>query len=711
MASRTGSRAGRRIAVAIAVLLGLPLVLLGAALALLDSGAVTRQVMDAVLPRASAALGREVTVRGADLDLFPDPSVRLEGLAVAGRPGEPALVSGEAVEAAVALWPLLASLGRDVEVRAVTLDRPVVHLVRARDGTWNFEGLGARGAAAGAPPPAETGAGARVVVQRFSIRGGSLRVLDRSGGAEDAGVAAEAIDLDATGIGPGLPLAVRLAAAVASAERNLAADLSLSALPSGLPARPEEWPAVSGSLALRPLALSRIAPLLPAGASEIVRGGTLGLDAKVTTERGAYRLEGAGDLADLRLRGQAASGRFRAIATAPPGRFEAVRLEVREIAVRGPGVDLSGNAVVETGPLRARFALGGPLLDLDALLGALPPAEAAPEPAAGGPLLPAPMRREVRAATVAGTLDLAELRSGKLRLTQVRARAALRGGVLVLEDLSAGLYGGKIVASGSRVALSEAEPSWSLAARLEAVDLGEAMRSVTGSAPLLGRTDASLDLSGKGLDWAKLEKAMTGAAALAIREGTLTTADLGAGALGAVAKGLEAVGQTAAAEKVSGAQAHTTFRDLAGRFAVSDGWIVAEKPFRIDTPVGPFELGGRVGLDHRLDLQGSVAVSRASLARVLPQSSLRLPESLPVPVGLSGTLGAPAVRFRADEAAKALVRGQAEQAARAVRQEAERKTEALRKEAEAKAGAALEEARKKAAEAAQDLLRTRGGKR
>jgi AsmA protein len=422
-------------------------------------------------------------------------------------------------------------------------------------------------------------------------------------------------------------------------------------------------------------------------------------------------VEGAGDLVDLRLRGQAASGRFRAVATAAPGHLEAARVEIHEMAVRGPGVDLSGNAVVQAAPLRASFALRGPLLDLDALLGALPPAEAAPaaEPA-GGALLPAPMRREVRAASVAGTLDLEELRSGKLRLTRVRARAVLRGGALVLEDLTAGLYGGKVVASGTRVALAEAEPSWTLAARLDDVDLGEAMRAVTGSAPLLGRTDGALELSGKGLDWARLEKAMTGSAALALRDGTLTTADLGAGALGAVAKGLQAVGQPAAAEKVSGAEARTTFRELAGRFVVADGWITAEKPFRLDTPVGPFDLGGRVGLDHRLDLQGTVAVSRASLSRILPGSKLRLPESLTVPVALGGTLGAPAVRFRADEVAKALVRGKAEEASRAARQEAEKRTEAARKEAEAKAGAALEDAQKKGADAARDLFRKLGGK-
>jgi AsmA protein len=690
MAEPTRRRTGRRVAIAIAVVILVPLLLAGAALALLDSGAVTRKVVDAVLPRASKALGREVTVRGADLDLFPNPRVRLAGLVVAGRPGEPSLVEGEGVEAEVALWPLLLSLGRNVEVRAVVLDRPVVNLVRARDGTWNYEGLGASSKEE-APSPAETGPSkTRVVVQRFAIQGGAIHLLDRTAGAEDAGAALDAIDLEATGIGPGLPLAVHLGAALAAAERNLVADLSLSALPSGLPQRPEEWPAVQGSLSLKALALDRLAPLLPAGTSAIVRGGTVALDAKVATDRGAYRLEGTGDARELRLRGQKASGRFKAIATAAPGRWETARLELREVAVKGPGVDLSGNAVVEQAPLRARFALGGPLLDLDALMGALPPSEPAePAPAAkSGELLPAPMRRQVRAATVAGTLDLGELRSGKLRATNVKARAVLRDGVLVLEDVTAAMYGGKLALSGTKVAVAEARPTWTLKAKVDALDLGEAMRQVTGSAPLLGKTDASLELAGVGIEWEQLRSQLAGAADVAIRDGTLTTADLGGKVVAGLAQGLAAVGQAGAAEKITtGAQ--TTFKELAGRFAIKDGWLTAQKPLRFATPAGAVELGGRVGLDMKLDLNGSFEVPREVLARVAPPR-MKLPESLPVPLGLGGTFSAPSVQVRADQAVKALVTGQVEAAKQAARQEVEKRTDALRKEAEKKAKGALD---------------------
>jgi AsmA protein len=710
MAEPTRRRTGRRIALAIAIVLLLPLLLVGAAVALLDSGAVTKRVMDAVLPRASAALGREVTVRGADLALFPNPRVRLAGLVVAGRPGEPPLVSGEAVETEVALWPLLVSLGKNVEVRAIVLDRPVLNLVRAKDGSWNYEGLG--GASTKEPPASTAPSSTRVVVERFAIRQGAIRLLDRSAGAEDSGVALEAVDLDASGIGPGLPFAVRLGAALASAERNLAADLSISALPSGLPARPEDWPAVQGGLKVERLALDRIAALLPAGTSAVVRGGTVALDAKVTTDRGGYRVEGGGELRDVRLRGQAASGRFKALATAAPGRWDAARLELREIALRGPGVDLSGNAVVEQAPLRVRFALGGPLLDLDAVMGALPPSKPAPAPEKGaaaggagtasGELLPGPMREQVRAATVAGTLDLGELRSGKLRLTDVKARAVLRQGVLVLEDVTAALYGGKLALSGTKVALAEAQPTWTLQAKVEALDLGEAMKQLTGSAPLLGRTDATLQLAGVGIEWGALRDQLTGAAALALHDGALTTADLGGRVVAGLSQALAAVGQAGAAEKLSGG-VRTTFRELAGRFAIRDGWLTAERPFRFETPAGAVELGGRIGLDQRLDLTGTVEVPREVLARLAPPR-LRLPETLPVPLGLGGSLGAPGVQVRADEAVKALLAGEVEAAKKAARAEAERRTEALRKEGERRADELRKEAQKKGKGALDDLL-------
>ena len=162
---------------------------------LLQTGAVSNRVKDLVLPRASAALGREVTVRDARVHLFP-PSVALLGARVAGRPGEPPLAELEALDVSVALGPLVTSLGRDVRVQGLTLVKPTLNLVRARDGTWNYEGLGGEGAREERAPAPPGAARRSFVASSAAIEDGTVRLVDHTGGAT---VAISKIDVRASG--------------------------------------------------------------------------------------------------------------------------------------------------------------------------------------------------------------------------------------------------------------------------------------------------------------------------------------------------------------------------------------------------------------------------------------------------------------------------------------------------------------------------------
>ena len=677
----------KKLLIALAAAASAVLLLVVLLLVLVDSGVVTRRATDLVLPKVSEALGREVTLQRADLDLFPHTRVKLGGIAVAGRPGEPALVQAESLDVEVGLWPLVRSLGKEIEVRAFTLVKPSVNLVRAANGTWNYEGLGgASPAPAGAPPArappppapaAERGAGTRVAVNLVRVEKAAIRLVDRSAGRDDPGVAVKDLDLEARGVGPGLPFEATLDAAVAGEQQNLHARLSVAKLPSGVPQAPADWPEVKGAVKLSALALDRIRSLFPGEVDAILRGGTASLDAQLSTVEGpAYRVEGGGDLADVRLRGQAASGRFRTVATWSPAKPDAAKLDVTGLALKGPGVDLGGTVSVETSPMRATFALAGPLLDLDAVMGVLPEAPAqpqakAPPPAPGGEVLPEATRGRVRSAAARGTLHVEKLRGGRVEATNVKARAVLSRGVLTLEQMDAGVFGGQVSATGTEVSLAGKEPAWKLAAKLSQVDLAQASKAFGGRSPLLAKVNGQLDVAGTGTDWQKIRDAVTGLAALLVQDGTLTTTALGDEVLGAVAKGLEAAGRGSAAGKVAGARGgKTTLKDLSGRFTVKDGFLTASSPFKTGSDVGDLTLSGRVGLDGQLDLTGTVAVPRKVLATAI--SGIPLPETLDVPLSLGGTLDAPRVGVRPDEAAKALLRGQADQARKAVRGEAER---------------------------------------
>src|SRR5690606_30010616 len=119
------------------------------------------------------------------------------------------------------------------------------------------------------------------------------------------------------------------------------------------------------------------------------------------------------------------------------------RFALADIDVDGPGVELGGTARVWTDPVRFEFALAGPLLDLDALLGVLPEEKAAPATREEELLTPS-MRRSLQQASGSGTVALEELVSGALRATDVKLRATLRGGVLTLDEATAAFYGGEV---------------------------------------------------------------------------------------------------------------------------------------------------------------------------------------------------------------------------------------------------------------------------
>lgn len=690
----TSRSLGRKLALALAAVLGVVVLLAVLLLVVVNSGVATKRAVDLVLPSVSRALGREVTLRDAALKLFPNPHVTLAGLMVAGRPGEPALVEAESLDVEVALWPLLTSLGKQIEVRSFTLVRPSVNLVKAKDGTWNYEGLGAAPAPgdpkappAPAPTPPAAGGepGASVAVSLVKISGASIKLIEHGQGRQDVGVALTQLDLEARGVGPGLPLEAKLAAALADSRQNLHAQLSVARLPSGVPQRPEDWPQVQGDLRLSALALDRFHALLPGDVGAIVRGGTASLDAKLTTVDRGYRVEGAGQLKDVRLRGQASSGVFRALALWSPAKPETAKLDLTGLKLQGPGIDLGGNVSVETAPMRAWFVLTGKLLDLDAVMGILPeaPAPAAPQAgapqaaapaAAGGELVPEATRREIQSAAVHGTIALETLKGGRLEATDVKARATLSKGALVLDELTAAVFGGQVSAAGTRVSLAEKVPTWKLVAKLSGLDLEKTLTAFAQRAPLLGKLDGTLEIDGQGTEWEKMRDALSGLAGLAVKDGALTTTDLGAAVLGGVSKGLEALGKGGAAKKVGGAAGgKTTFRDLAGKFTVKDGFLTAQSPLAFASSAGDASLGGKIGLDGRLGLDGKVIVPKKLLAEVV--SGVPLPEKLEVPLALGGTLSSPSVSVRADQAAASLVKGGAKQAVEGAKEKAREKVE------------------------------------
>lgn len=129
---------------------------------------------------ASEATGLEVSVGGMDLDILPSLAVAAEDIRVKGETSE--VLSADEVKIAVALGPLLS---RRLEVTHVRVERPVINIVRGKDGRYNFEG---RKAARKKPEQEEKGALPLedVLAEKISIVGGRLTYTDEATGNKTA---------------------------------------------------------------------------------------------------------------------------------------------------------------------------------------------------------------------------------------------------------------------------------------------------------------------------------------------------------------------------------------------------------------------------------------------------------------------------------------------------------------------------------------------
>ncbi len=662
----------RRLGIWLASVVGVVVAVGVLLLLLVDERTVSDRMKQWVLPQVEARLGRDIDVDRIGVRILPNPRAELEGIRVAGT-GEVPLVEIPRAEAELALWPLLRSLGKEVRVVGVDLHGAELNLIREAEGEWNFEGLGE----GEAPPPSER----EVVVERITTHDGLVRIIDRSTEHGEATVALTHIDSTATNIGPGLPMSFKGSAAFASDEPNLQIDGSVDPLPASAEAlKSGDWPKVAGMMSLTNARVPRLEAFLPARFGALLTGGLLDFDAELKSgPEGAVLVNGNAKLDALRLRGEPASGGFDVAMRLSPENPRAPTIEVRNLALKGPGLEVGGSASLAGTPTRVEFALRGPLLDLETLLGAMPESPEQADPGARAGALPASLREKIEAIRVRGTLQFDRVVNGTLEATQVKARGQLKDGQFVLEQGQANFYQGKVDVGGTTVDLAKAVPEWRLQARLQGVDLASAMSSISGQpSPLQGRADASLALNGKGAEWNAIAPTLTGRGSLAMRDGVLTTTDLGTNVASTLARGLQSVGRQGEAKAVSRAPGKTELGRLSSTFRVRNGWLELEDPLAFEAPFGTARLDGRIGLTKQLDLRGQLALSQSFVANALQGFNLRVTGPVEVPVRIGGTLQDPSVQIpQPQQIASQMVRGEVDRGARRLEEEVKRRARRL----------------------------------
>ena len=127
----------RKLIMAVAVVLGLVVVGVGAALALFDANSFREPIRS----QLEKQLGRSVTVGGVGLKIFP-LSIRLDNVGIAESPQFGADQKFAAVKELAVRLSLSALLRKQVNVESIRIVQPEIELIRNEQGKWNIATLG-----------------------------------------------------------------------------------------------------------------------------------------------------------------------------------------------------------------------------------------------------------------------------------------------------------------------------------------------------------------------------------------------------------------------------------------------------------------------------------------------------------------------------------------------------------------------------------------
>ncbi|MGD9548658.1 MAG: AsmA family protein [Candidatus Krumholzibacteriia bacterium] len=160
-------------------LLALCILALVGALLFLPAGTLR----DLAVARASAALGRDVTVDDAGVSLRGGLGVRLEGVTVGNPPGFPGdpLFRADSIDLKLRLIPLLS---RRIQADRLVIADPRVNLIVRGDSTSNFTfapGEAGEPGQSPAAPPADSPAA--LDVEQFTVSGGRVIFRDEAAGS------------------------------------------------------------------------------------------------------------------------------------------------------------------------------------------------------------------------------------------------------------------------------------------------------------------------------------------------------------------------------------------------------------------------------------------------------------------------------------------------------------------------------------------------
>lgn len=607
--------------------IGFVAVLAALLLVFVDSGALERQVQENGLAKLSERLGRKVTVGDMNVDWWPQPSVHLRAVRIEGDGAFLFLTAGEA-SVRVSWWRLIRSRGKEVRVNEVLLNDVDVRLVRRADGVWEIEDLIRRLSTDGGVDASTSDSPA---VDRLSLRNGSVHVVDEAKGHAKRLVATD-IELTASHFGVGQKMEMNLEAAVGSEVRNVEAQLEIDPMPRSLSNVGESNASeISAQVNLHAFPMSALDGYLPDGFNQVLANGLVDLTAQISTQDEKW-ISTAKSTMQGQVQGEPIAFSLAIDARMPKGQAARVVVKASDVQVQGPGVDVKGTASFDAMTRTLSFVATGALLDLDTLFGARHLSQPPSARAHSGFLSPK-QRQLLKSLKAEGRFRLEQLIVHGVSVSEVEGYAVMGDGVVRFGEAHGKLYSGVIDVKDTTADLTGEKPRLHLNGKVKAVELSQTSEST-------GLLSASANLTGDGSGWSDLSRTLSGEADVVLKDVRLSGQSLTAQLHHELIGRLDHLGLPlpVAPSSPDADTDGTALGDLSASLTIKDGWMTLKSPISFATPLGEMRLRGRIGIDRRLALTGTVMltpsiVSQLSSGKMTP----RRPVALPFEVG--GTMG------------------------------------------------------------------------
>jgi uncharacterized protein involved in outer membrane biogenesis len=530
-------------------------------------------------------LQRRVNLGNMGLRLFP-LSVRIGGFNIAEAPqyasSRPFLTARELQVSA----GLLALLRKRVEVKSLRLVEPALELIRNREGRWNYSSLGTSEDTSSQSSPA-------IQLETLEIQNGTVAITDFRGGKQRS--VYDRIDAMLKNYAPGKHFSALIRAHFPGKGKQ---GVALTAEGTG------GGTDLDGTLSLNEVSAG---PVLLSG------GGPLSARGKLITGRGTIkavesRLKRPLDIS-YELQYDRESGRVTvAPITVTLGALKANGRADADTAASPMSIHAALRS--ENAPLPELLSLanafgaaqgisGTGSISLDARVEANGSTVAYSGTATSGaaslstPASRNPVRFEAATARLnssnppAGTIDAGKLSADPFVLTNVKSRFRLDNGILHLDDVTAGIFGGQIEGT---VAVNTRSPQMSVAtkAKLTQADASQLLAATSSVRNVSGSLSSNADLNVTPPPGQDPVRGLNGDVQLLLTSGRIT--------------GVHILNEMASLGKFIGMKGHaepfTNISKLAGTLHLQNG-LAQTNDLRMDFDGGSMAAAGTANLDDQ----------------------------------------------------------------------------------------------------------------